>query len=79
MTVSMVSNGLSVPDNLSGQRRIERHILSHLKTHMIIVLHDGRDTHVGYPRDNLIAALPTIIEDLKARGYTFVAVDKFTK
>ncbi len=55
---------------------IEQRILSHLKTRMIIVLHDGRDTHVGYPRDNLVGALPTIIEDLKQRGYTFVTADK---
>lgn len=57
---------------------IEQNILTHLKNHMNIVLHDGRDTRVGYPRDNLITALPVIIQDLKQRGYTFVTADKLT-
>lgn len=58
---------------------IEQHILSHLKTHMVIVLHDGRDTQIGYPRDNLIGALPIIIENLKRLGYRFVTVDALTQ
>ncbi|MBV9349260.1 MAG: polysaccharide deacetylase family protein [Patescibacteria group bacterium] len=55
---------------------IVNRILSHLKDRMVIDLHDGRDTHVGYPRDNLIKALPILIDKLKADGYTFVTVDK---
>ena len=55
---------------------IEQYVVAHLKNRMVIVLHDGRDTHINYPRDNLINALPAVIEDLKQRGYTFVTVDK---
>lgn len=40
----------------------------------IIILHDGRDTHDNYPRDNTLEALPKLIEDLKAQGYTFVTL-----
>jgi peptidoglycan/xylan/chitin deacetylase (PgdA/CDA1 family) len=54
--------------------RIIRRVLAHPKPKMIIVLHDGRDTHINYPRQNLIKALPRIIDALKARGYTFVTV-----
>ncbi len=62
----------------SSSSAIENHILTHLKNHMNIILHDGRDTHVGYPRDNMTTALPLIIEGLKQRGYTFVTADKLT-
>ena len=46
------------------------------KPNAIILLHDGRDTHVNYPRDNTVAALPKIIDGLENKGYTFVTVDK---
>jgi peptidoglycan/xylan/chitin deacetylase (PgdA/CDA1 family) len=42
----------------------------------IVLLHDGRDTQLGYPRDNMLQALPSIITHLKNKGYTFVTVDK---
>ncbi len=35
--------------------------------HPVLLLHDG-----GHQRPNLIAALPTIIDDFRARGYRFV-------
>ncbi len=53
-------------------------VLEQAKPDSIILFHDGRDTHVGYPRDNLINALGPIIYDLKEDGYTFVTVDKVT-
>lgn len=55
---------------------IEKRILEQAKPNAIILLHDGRDTHIDYPRDNLIKALPKIIEVLKKDGYTFVTIDK---
>jgi peptidoglycan/xylan/chitin deacetylase (PgdA/CDA1 family) len=60
--------------NSSSTAIIDR-VLSHVKANSIILLHDGRDTHVGYPRSNTIDALPILIADLKAQGYTFVTVD----
>jgi peptidoglycan/xylan/chitin deacetylase (PgdA/CDA1 family) len=59
----------------STSASIIQYVLHHLKTHIILLLHDGRDTKVGYPRDNMINALPTVIQDLKQKGYTFVTVD----
>ena len=55
---------------------IEKIILAKVKNNSIILLHDGRDTHIDYPRDNLIKALPIVIESLKKEGYTFVTIDK---
>ena len=58
---------------------IIKDILAQAKPRAIILFHDGRDTHVDYPRGNLVDALPTIIDDLKKEGYTFVTVDNFTR
>ena len=44
----------------------------------IILLHDGRDVQIGYPRQNVIQALPQIIGQLKERGYRFVTVEQIT-
>jgi peptidoglycan/xylan/chitin deacetylase (PgdA/CDA1 family) len=66
-------------DASSTSAVIIQNVLAHLQNQMIIVLHDGRDTHIGYPRDNLIIALPILIEDLKQRGYSFVTADLLTK
>ena len=57
---------------------IEKGVLAQAKPNAVILFHDGRDTHVGYPRDNLVDALPTIIDDLKEDGYTFVTMDKIS-
>ena len=45
----------------------------------IILLHDGRDFHIGYPRGNTVAALPQIIDRLRMKGYTFVTVDQLLR
>ncbi len=58
---------------------IVQHVLTHLKPHMNILLHDGRDTHENYPRDNLVEALPVLIQDLKSLGYVFVTVPELNK
>jgi peptidoglycan-N-acetylglucosamine deacetylase len=55
---------------------IEKTIIRDAKPNGIIVLHDGRDTEINYPRDNTINALPHIIKQLKKEGYNFVTVDK---
>jgi len=55
---------------------IEKTVLEEVKPGAIIIFHDGRDTHINYPRGNLIKALPKTIEALKKEGYTFVTVDK---
>ena len=59
----------------SPAKAIVRRVLSKVRPGSILLFHDGRDTHVGYPRDNLIKALPLIIETLKQKGYSFVTVD----
>ena len=51
-------------------------VLQEAKPESIILLHDGRDTQIGYPRDNTVQALPIIIKRLKKDGYTFVTLDK---
>jgi peptidoglycan/xylan/chitin deacetylase (PgdA/CDA1 family) len=55
---------------------IKKTVLAEVKPDAIILFHDGRDTHIDYPRDNLIKALPETIEALKKEGYTFVTIDK---
>jgi chitin deacetylase len=42
----------------------------------IILLHDGRDVQIGYPRQNVIQALPGIINQLKKRSYRFVTLEQ---
>jgi peptidoglycan/xylan/chitin deacetylase (PgdA/CDA1 family) len=46
------------------------------KRQQIIRLHDGRDVQIGYPRQNVIQALPKIIDQLKKRGYRFVTLEQ---
>ncbi len=59
------------PSNVIVQR-----VLAGVKPNAIVLMHDGRDTHINYPRDNTVSALPIIIEKLKAEGYTFVTVSE---
>ena len=46
------------------------------KRQQIILLHDGRDVQIGYPRQNVIQALPKIIHQLKKRHYRFVTLEQ---
>jgi len=55
---------------------IEKGVLKKIKPNSIILFHDGRDTHIDYPRDNLVKALPVVIDSLRKEGYSFVTVDK---
>lgn len=56
--------------------QIIRNTLKGKKRQQIILLHDGRDVQIGYPRQNVIQALPRIIDQLKERGYRFVTVEQ---
>ena len=62
----------------SPSATIIKDVLAQAKPNAVILFHDGRDTHVGYPRDNLVSALPIIIDDLKKDGYTFVTIDQLS-
>jgi peptidoglycan/xylan/chitin deacetylase (PgdA/CDA1 family) len=55
---------------------IVRKTLKGKKHQHIILLHDGRDVQIGYPRQNVTQALPQIIGQLKERGYRFVTVEQ---
>jgi peptidoglycan-N-acetylglucosamine deacetylase len=50
---------------------IVRRVLAQAKPGGVVLMHDG-----GGTRAHTIAALPTIIKGLKARGYTFVTLDQ---
>ena len=58
----------------STSQLIVSRTLAQEKDHIVLILHDGRDTKVNYPRDNMLHALPIIIRDLKKQGYTFVTL-----
>lgn len=51
-------------------------IIKRLKPGAIIVLHDGRDVRVGYPRENTLRALPVIIDRIREAGYEIVGLDR---
>ncbi len=59
--------------------KIVKSIMRKLKKRAIIDLHDGRDIQPNYSRENVIKALPVIIDKMKEKGYTFVTVDKIIK
>lgn len=63
----------------SPTKAIVANVLAHLKPDAIILMHDGRDTKVNYPRDNTVNALPILIDEIRAKGYTFVTVDRIVK
>jgi peptidoglycan/xylan/chitin deacetylase (PgdA/CDA1 family) len=52
-----------------GTATIKQRVLAHVKAGSIILDHDG-----GGDRSQTLAAIPSIIKTLKARGYTFVTV-----
>lgn len=58
---------------------IESAVVDKVKPGSIIVLHDGRGTEKGVNRSNMVAALPSIIQKLKKKGYTFKQVDQNTQ
>jgi peptidoglycan/xylan/chitin deacetylase (PgdA/CDA1 family) len=60
-------------EHISTSNIIDR-IRKGLKPGSIILLHDGRDTHINYPRQNTIDAIKPVIDGLRAEGYEFVTV-----
>jgi peptidoglycan/xylan/chitin deacetylase (PgdA/CDA1 family) len=53
---------------------IIRAILRRAKPGGVIVLHDGRSTKPGYDRNQMLQALPSVIESLKEKGFDFVTI-----
>jgi peptidoglycan/xylan/chitin deacetylase (PgdA/CDA1 family) len=53
---------------------IVRRVLNDVRPGSIVLLHDGMDTQQGADRSATVAALPGIIEGLRARGYRLVTV-----
>lgn len=53
---------------------IAQRVLSHAKPGSIILLHDGLGTRENPQVQNMVAALPIIIETLQAKGYRFVTI-----
>lgn len=49
-----------------GTRAIERRVLDDVRPGSVVIMHDG-----GGDRSQTVAALPTILRTLTARGYTF--------
>ena len=54
---------------LPGVGEIEGNVLANAHPGAIVIMHDG-----GGDRSQTLAALPSIIDTLRARGYTFVTV-----
>lgn len=58
-----------------GDKIVQR-VLERVRPGSIVLLHDGDDTRRQTDRSSTVAALPGIIEGLRARGYRFVRVDE---
>jgi peptidoglycan/xylan/chitin deacetylase (PgdA/CDA1 family)/GT2 family glycosyltransferase len=58
---------------------IARRIVQQAKPGGIILLHDGHGTCADPQAQNMVAALPTIIEQLQAQGYRFVTVPELIR
>ncbi len=55
---------------------LARNVIDSARPGSIILLHDGEDTKSITNRSATLAALPTIIEGLQAKGYRFVRLDE---
>lgn len=60
-------------------KTIMNRILANARPNAIILFHDGRTDGTQHSEGNTLAALSQIIDQLKARGYTFVTVDSIIK
>ena len=56
--------------------RLAANVLAKASPGAIILLHDGEEGHLGANRSTTVAALPAILEGLKARGLTPVRLDE---
>jgi peptidoglycan/xylan/chitin deacetylase (PgdA/CDA1 family) len=57
--------------SLPGTSAIYSNIVSHARNGSIILMHDG-----GGPREETLAALPDVIDSLRARGFGFATVSE---
>jgi peptidoglycan/xylan/chitin deacetylase (PgdA/CDA1 family) len=55
---------------------LARRIIARLRPGAIILLHDGMELQTNYSRDNMITALPGIIDSIRAAGYEIVRLDE---
>ena len=55
---------------------IVQRVLDSVQPGSIVLLHDGDDTNQGSDRSQTLAALPGIIDGLRAKGYRFVRLDE---
>ena len=62
-------------DKAVSSTTIAANVIKAARPDGVILLHDGRDTQINYPRENMLGALPTIIDSLKTEGYEFVTLD----
>lgn len=60
--------------NAPSSDTIAQRIIVKARPGGIILLHDGYETKHGANRSRTVAALPYIIENLQAQGYTFVTI-----
>jgi peptidoglycan/xylan/chitin deacetylase (PgdA/CDA1 family) len=58
----------------NSPERIEQKVLASVRPGSIVLLHDGDETRHGSDRSQTVAALPVIIETLRAEGYRFVTL-----
>jgi len=56
--------------------KITAYILKRLRPGSIITLHDGRDKQIEYPRENVIKALPAIIDGIRNKGFEITPLDQ---
>ncbi len=56
--------------------KIASRIIHGVKPGSIIVMHDGRGTRHNYNREQMLAALPGIIQNLQRQGYQFVTLSQ---
>jgi peptidoglycan/xylan/chitin deacetylase (PgdA/CDA1 family)/GT2 family glycosyltransferase len=68
-------------DNMTGDwkanksaEEIGQTVVQRAKPGGVIVLHDGRDSRPNYDRNQMLQALPFVIETLKERGFDFVTI-----
>jgi peptidoglycan/xylan/chitin deacetylase (PgdA/CDA1 family) len=57
--------------SLPGAEAIYSNVVSHARNGSIVLMHDG-----GGPREETLAALPRVIDTLRARGFRFVTVSE---
>jgi peptidoglycan-N-acetylglucosamine deacetylase len=71
LSMTMVNGDVDPSDwETPGTSTIVQRVLDGVRNGSIVIMHDGGDG----PRDQTVAALPTILKTLKSRGYSLVTV-----